>query len=214
MDWEATLKDVEDKLLPHFQCDIWERGLYYYLLRNTRLNGLEAATIPLSQISSALHCSDFQSRKTIRSLAEKGCIELDQTRQGHFVRVFLPSELTLPIAKNEELKVNIEEIDFYKNRVYLGVLLKREQERCFYCLREIAEDSCELDHVVSQLNGGNNTYRNIVASCHQCNTRKQGGSAEDYIRQLYRKDLLSDVELETRIHALEALKDGRLKPDI
>ena len=39
MNWQSELKEIEDRLLPHFQCDIWERGLYYYLLRRTHLNG-------------------------------------------------------------------------------------------------------------------------------------------------------------------------------
>lgn len=214
MDWQETYKDIEDRLLPHYQCDIWERGLYYYLLRKSRIRGLESATVPLPQISNALRCSDSQSRKTIRSLAEKGCIELEQTRLGHFVKVFLPSELPLPDQSTEEIPIDIEIIDFYKNREYLSALLKRERGQCFYCLREIKEDSCELDHVGSQLNGGGNGYRNIVASCHQCNTKKQGGSAEDYIRQLFRKSLLSDKEFEGRLHALEALRDGQLKPEV
>jgi len=214
MDLQAIFKEIEDKLLPHFKCDIWERGLYYYLLRHTRLIGLDATTIPLPNISNVLGCSDYQSRRAIRSLAEKGCIELEQTRKGHHVKVFLPNELSLPSSQQEETPPNIEEIDFFKNRKYLSSLLKREQNRCFYCLREITEDSCELDHVVSQLNSGDNGYRNIVASCHQCNTKKQGNSSEDFIRQLYRKNLLSEKEFEGRMHALEALKDGQIKPEM
>jgi len=214
MDWQSILKDIEDVLLPHYQCDIWERGLYFYLLRHTRVNGLETTTIPLSIITSALGCSEWQARKTIRSLSEKGCIELEQTRKGHFVKVYLPSELSMPSKNKPEAIVDIEEIDFYKNREYLGALLKREQNHCFYCLREIAEDSCELDHVVPLLNGGGNGYRNIVASCHQCNTKKQGNSADDFIRKLYRKNLLSEKEFESRLHALEAMIDGQIKPAI
>lgn len=214
MDWQEIYKDIEDKLLPHYQCDIWERGLYYYLLGQSRVRSLESVTVPLSKISNALRCSDFQSRKTIRSLADKGCIELEQTRLGHSVKVLLPSELSLPEQLTEDTPIDIETIDFYKNRQYLPALLKRERGQCFYCLREIDEISCELDHVESQLNGGGNSYRNIVASCHQCNTKKQGGSAEDHIRQLFRKELLSEKEFECRLHALEALRDGQLKPEI
>lgn len=212
MDWQAMFKDIEDKLMPHFGCDVWERGLYYYLLRHTRIAGVHTTTIPLSAISAALGCSEDRARKSIRSLAEKGCIELEQTKKGHYVKVFLPDELSLPSAQ-EQTAPDIEEIDFFRNREHVSVLLKREQSRCFYCLREIREDSCELDHVVSQLNGGDNGYKNIVASCHRCNTKKQGGSAEDFIRELYRKNLLSEKEFEDRTQALEALRDGLIKPE-
>lgn len=214
MDWKAILKDIEDRLLPYYQCDIWERGLYYYLLGQSKIRDLDSATIPLSQISKALNCSEFQSRKTIRLLAEKGCIELEQTRNGHFVKVLLPNELPLPEHSSEDVQIDIDIIDFYRNREYLSSLLERERGQCFYCLRNINKDISELDHVISQLNGGGNGYRNIVASCHQCNTKKQGGNAEDHIRQLYRKSLLSEKEFNGRIQALEALRDGQLKPSI
>ena len=213
MDWQEIYKEIEDKLLPHYQCDIWERGLYYYLLGQSRVRGLESVTVPLAQISSALMCSDFQSRKTIRSLAEKRCIELEQTRMGHFVKVLLPRELSLPEKAAHEPSLDIETIDFYKARKYLPALLKRERGQCFYCLRDINEASCELDHFESQLNGGSNSYRNVVASCHQCNTKKQGGGAEDHIRKLLRKGLLSEKEFESRLLAFEALRDGQLKPE-
>lgn len=71
-----------------------------------------------------------------------------------------------------------------------------------------------MDHAVPQLNGGDNSYRNIVAACHRCNTHKQGKSAEDYLRHLYRKSLLSESELEDRLSALEALRSGELRPEL
>lgn len=214
MDWQAIYKDIEERLFPFYKIDIWERGLYYYLLGQSRLRGLDSVTVPLLKIKNALNCSEWQSRKTIRSLNKKGCIELEQTRKGHCVRVLLPDELPLPEETKNEISVDIESLDFYKNREYLLVLLKREQGQCFYCLRDISHESCELDHVVSQLDGGSNSYRNIVASCHTCNTKKQGGSAEDFVRQLLRKNLLSEKEFEGRLLTLEALSDGQLKPTI
>ena len=213
MDWQTTFKDIEDKLIPHFHLDVWERGMYYVLLRHTRLAGIEKSAIPLSVISRALGCSDFQSRKSIRSLAQKGCIELEQTRKGHCVKVHFPADLSIPVSEQDLPDIDIEEIDFFKGREHVSALLKREKGQCFYCLRQIKADSCELDHVVSQRNGGGNGYRNIVASCHQCNTKKQDASGEDFIRQLYRRDLLSEDDFENRRLAIAALKDGRLKPE-
>lgn len=214
MDWQKIIKEIEDTLIPHFQLDVWERGMYYYLLGQTRVRNVEHAIIPLSAISSSLSCSEWQARKVIRELAKKGCIELEQTRRGHQVKVLLPSELDIRPLQSEKKKVDIEEIDFFKNREYLDAIIKREHESCFYCLKSISPEICELDHVVAELMGGDNSYRNIVASCHRCNTHKQGKTAKDYLRQLHRKDLLSDTEFEDRISALKALRSGELQPDI
>jgi len=214
VDWQKIIKEVEDTLIPHYELDIWERGMYYYLLKQTRISEREYVTIPLSALSIALRCSDYQARKVIRELAKKGCIKLEQTRRGHNVKVFLPTELDISIPQATKEKVDIEQIDFFKNREYIDVLLKRENDACFYCLKDISPETCELDHVIPQLDDGDNGYRNIVATCHRCNTHKQGKSVEDYLRQLYRKNLLSETELEDRLSALEALRNGELQPDV
>lgn len=83
--------------------------------------------------------------------------------------------------------------------MYINELLKREQDSCFYCLSEISGENCELDHVIPQQKGGNNSYKNIVASCHKCNTTKLAGDAHDFLRGLYRKGLLSESEFEGEI---------------
>jgi|GEM_PF-4230118 len=53
LEWTKTLIEIEDILIPHYEFDIWERGLYLYLLNQTRLRGIDSATIPLSSISVA-----------------------------------------------------------------------------------------------------------------------------------------------------------------
>jgi 5-methylcytosine-specific restriction endonuclease McrA len=212
MDWQKIMKEIEDDIIPHYRLDIWERGMYYYLLGQTRIRDIEYRTIPLSALSQALMCSAWKAREVIRLLAKKGCIEVEQTRTGHNVKVFLPTELDIPLLQEKKEDLNIEDIDFFRNREYVGALLEREGNSCFYCLKDISLDTCELDHVVPQLNGGDNSYRNIVVTCHRCNTHKQGTDAEDYLRQMYRKSLINESELEERLSALEALKNGDLLP--
>jgi len=213
-DWGNAYQEIEDILFPHYNLDVWERALYYYLLRHTKLHGVESATIPLSQIVTALNLSESKAREAIRSLDKKGCIQIEQTKHGHIVRVLLPQDLGLKYIKPHIPEIDLEQIDFFKNREYIEALRKREQGRCFYCLKEISKDNCELDHVVSQVNRGDNSYRNIVATCHRCNTQKGDEAAESYIRSLFRKNLLSETEFEDRIKAVNTLRAGELKPDI
>lgn len=214
MDWPKILADIEDLLIPHYGFDIYQRGMYLYLLNQTRLRGFSSSTLPLATIAAALNCSEWQARKTIRQLADLRCIELEQTRNGHAVKVHLPEELGIAAKTSIEAVIDIEEVDFYTGRAYLSVLIKRERGKCFFCLADISPENCELDHVISQLNRGSNSYRNIAAACHKCNTRKQDSDAEDFLRALYRKGLLSESEFEGRLSALEALKSGELKPEV
>jgi hypothetical protein len=143
----------------------------------------------------------------------KGCISIEQTRKGHIVRVFLPSELNIKEPQSSAV-INIEGMDLF-NREYVSKFLEREQYKCFYCLKSINKENCELDHVVAQAIKRDNSYRNIVAACHKCNTHKQGSDAKAFLRELFRKDLLDENDfLNRKISMLAALESGSLKPCI
>lgn len=215
MDAATIIKQCEDHLFPSLQLSVRERVLYYHLLRHTRLEGKSSAIFALMPLSKATGVSDSSSREDIRSLNERGCIKIeDKSRNGHLVRVFLPEEISgaLPM-ETPGTEIEIEILDFYTNRKFVSVLLEREDHRCFYCLKGIRAESCELDHVVAQTNGKNNSYRNIVCSCHECNTTKQDQVAADFLRALYRKGTLSQAELENRLSVLEQLQQGKLVPN-
>jgi hypothetical protein len=147
-------------------------------------------------------------------LEKKGCVELERSREGHLVKVKTPEDLGLASPEGQKESLDLEIIDFYTERRYVNVLLSRQDARCFYCLATLTAQTCALDHVTSQVDGGDNSYRNIVAACHNCNSKKAGVGAEDYLRALYRGSLLSEQEFEDRLQALDALRNGRLIPEL
>lgn len=69
-----------------------------------------------------------------------------------------------------------------------------------------------IEHIVSRPKG-NNGYRNVVAACRECNNRKKNMPAADYIRKLYREGVLSLEDFKTRLSLLEAVLEGRLRPE-
>ncbi len=215
IDAEQVLKDVEDHLLPRLGLDPIERALYYHLLRHTRLVGKEEGLFGVLPLAKAIGVSEFASRTRIRSLHEKGCIVIrDRTRSGHVIKLLLPQEMDGLIPESQPARVNPETVDFFSNRAYVPALLSRQNGRCFYCLRELRPDACSLDHVVPQLARTDHSHRNVVASCHDCNAFKQGREAGDFLRELYRKGVLSHADLEGRLTVLEQLQRGELVPEI
>lgn len=208
-------RQCEDHLFPRLSLTIRERGLYYHLLRHTHVDGKAKALFALSPLAHALSVSDTSVREDIRSLNEKGCIRIeDRSRQGHFVEVLLPENIPGVIPEAETVPtLNLEELDFFSGRRYMQALLHREGNRCFYCLKNVCIDSCELDHAISRVNGTDHSYRNIVVSCHDCNTTKLAAAPADFLRTLYRKGRLSTAEFEERLGALELLQSGKLVPD-
>src|SRR5205823_7390073 len=129
--------DIEDRLAPNLQLDVYERTLYYHMLRHTRLAGKDSAVFGLATLASATAMSDWKVREAVRSMDSKGCIKIeDRSAKGHLIRVLLPSELpNLRTISEGSQSVDIETLDFFTGRRYLTTLLAREDERCFYCLR-------------------------------------------------------------------------------
>jgi hypothetical protein len=210
-----VLRQIEDHLFPKFELTVHERLVYYHLLRHTHANGRPDNMFAMAPVAVAMGVSESTVRDSIRRLAAIGCIRIeDRSRRGHFVRVLLPAEIpdVIPAQRDSTGAVPIEELDFFEGRVYLRAILERESGKCFYCMRSIDDARCELDHVVSRARAGGNSYRNIVASCHECNTTKQESEADDFLRLLYRAGVMSQAELAARLAALEDLKEGRLVP--
>lgn len=216
IDWLHEFEDVEDLLFPQLELDPWERTLYLYLLRNTRMKGQRSAIFAIGPLSKALPISDFKVREVLRALHNKACLKIeDRSRSGHLVQVLLPSEipaLERPTTRADNF--DIDSLDFFSARQYLNELLERENAACFYCLKALTAETCELDHLAPQVEKLDNSYRNIVCSCHNCNKAKGSQSAAGFLRNRYRSNLLSEEELNNRLSTLEAIQSGNLVPTI
>jgi biotin operon repressor len=216
MELAGLIAQVEDHLFQQLHMTVCQRSLYYHLLRHTRLLGRQSHLFAIDPLADALGVSDFSIRRDIRTMHEKGCIHIEQrSRRGHEIRVVLPSEIPglIPSGKSPQ-PLDVEEIDFFSGRRFVEVLLARQDGVCFYCMKGLRATECELDHVVPRALGEDHSYRNVVAACHECNTTKQERQADDFLRCLYRRGVLSQPELEGRLAALLALQSGELVPDL
>jgi len=217
MDLQTELKNIEKFLFPKLGCDPWERAMYYHLLANTRVSNRDQHLFGVIALESATNMSRDKVRKTIRSMDQKGCIQIvERNRNGHMIKVFLPSEIEGLVFETEEANssIDIEELDFFKGRKYLESLLERDSERCIYCLKKVTTEKCVLDHIKSQARGGDNSYRNIAISCHDCNSKKGEMEAIDFIRDLYRNDILTELEFHERKDYIEKVTTGVIKPSL
>jgi 5-methylcytosine-specific restriction endonuclease McrA len=214
--WDQVIGEIEDILAPQLHLDSWEHVVYYHLLRHTRLKGLPSGHFAVGALSKSLPLSDFKVREVLRSLHAKGCVRIeDRSRIGHLVSVFLPSEIQgLRRQSEEDATIDLASLDFFTGRRYVRALLARENNSCFYCLKAITVETCELDHLVPQAEKIDHSFRNVVASCHNCNKTKGSSSASDFVRQRYRSGVLSEEDLQNRLAALEAVQSGTLIPDV
>lgn len=53
-------------------------------------------------------------------------------------------------------------------------IFARDRNRCQYCGKNFSTSDLSLDHVVPRVQGGGDTWDNIVCACVKCNARKGG----------------------------------------
>lgn len=219
-----VLIQIQDYLMPTL--DSYEQMLYHYFLRQTHLVGKRDVTIGTRSLQSRIGLGIGKSgsppsqrivSEKLRSLERKGCVRIhDRSPQGTRVEVYLPQEIPgmVPDAP-ESNEIDLESLNFFDDTSLRPLILERENRSCFYCLRKIQETQFTIDHVEPRCGGDeNNSYRNVVACCFQCNSRKQGREATDFLRQLYREGLITADEHTGRLSALDLLREGKLRPKL
>ena len=222
MEAKEFIQEFQDHLAPRL--DTYEQAIYLYLFRHSRLQGKAEIIVGLKSARAQMAfgvgengkpMSEHSCYKRVRSLEAKGCLDiLGSERTGTKVRLRLPSEIEGLIPLEQvEATLNLEEMDFFDVPENRSAIVRREKNKCFYCLRSITLSNYVIEHVISRPEG-NNSYRNLVASCLSCNNKKGSMLAEDFLRILYRNGFLSDADFEQRLVALQLLKQGELKPEI
>ena len=218
-------KDFEDFLCPNLTLSVYDRAVYSHLLRHTRLENKPEVQISIEKLSVGSAMSRSGAREALRRLEARGVLQLIrhgyQTR--HVIRLKLPSEVQgVRATKNNSAqsafvaryRADMETVDFLRYQNLRRSIHQRENGKCFYCLRGLTTHNRCLDHVVPQANLGGNSYRNLVSCCFDCNSRKKEGPAQELLRWLFRERRLSAYEFRARLRALQALKAGKLKPQV
>jgi DNA-binding Lrp family transcriptional regulator len=216
MDIGQIVTEIEDHVVPRLKLDVAEARLYYHLLRHSRFVEKHDVLISVAQIAEVLNCSKNTVKPRLRTLQDKKVIDVTSTGwAGTRIKVFLPREIPSAVPEETAPEVlDIEAIDFYKDTKYRPAILEREQGRCFYCRRPLTDEDSGLDHAEPQKANGTNSYRNVVAACHSCNSSKGDDTAEEFLRKLYRRGFLGAAELEDRLAEVGKLKQGLLRPII
>lgn len=220
MDAAEFIVAFQDHLAP--KLDMYEQAIYLYAYRHSRLIGQDEVVIGFKSARQKLAFgigkqgtppSEHVVYEKVRSLEQKGCLKImSSERNGTRLRLFLPNEIAglVPLA-TASTSFDLEAVDFFDVPEHRDALLRREDHRCFYCQRRIDAASYVIEHVISRP-VGDNSYRNVVAACRQCNNRKGALSVEEFLRVLYRDGLLSQEDFQNRLVQLVRLRAGELKP--
>ncbi len=227
---EHIWKQLDDLLVPRLCLGPIDRAAYSYLLRHTRLEGKLQLRFSMPWLSRGICLGPDAANRAVRRLVDLEALRLlECSNAGHVAEVRLPEEILadhppkVPAAQPQDSKrrrippglvVKLEEENFLRTNALRHGIHAREAGRCFYCLRLLAPQMKCIDHVVSRAQSGNNSYRNLVSCCRECNSQKGPCRAEDFLRSLFRERKLTERELAGRLRALDALATGKLRPPL
>lgn len=213
-------KQLDDSVVPNLALNVFDRAVYSFLLRHTRLEGKRRLLFSLAWLARGVRISIGAARPAVRRLLGHGVLRLVQrNKEGHLIEVLLPDEVRFALPQSSDSSqfsrsANLDDLDFYRTPALRKAIHARERGSCFYCLRCLNPTVQCLDHVVPQVEFGKNSYRNLVSCCIECNALKSQTPAADFFRWLYRQRRLTSLELAARLRALDALASGKLRPTL
>jgi hypothetical protein len=210
------LKQYFELVFPQKALSAWERLIFIAVYIANNCVSDEAFTIKLGKLAELSGGSETSVRQYIRSLGEKKIIQVSNfSRHGYSIIIQPPNAIPgISVSETLESAIEVEKVDFFKGRRFVRALLERQGGQCFYSLRTLDEQTCELDHLQPQANALDNSYRNIVCCSFEMNKRKGDTPADAFLRQLYRSGFLSAEELDERPSLFSRIKSGELKPKI
>lgn len=227
---EHIWKQLDDLLVPRLRLGPIDRAAYSYLLRHTRLEGNLQLRFSIPWLARGICLGPDAASRAVRRLVDHQALRLlECSNAGHVAEVRLPEEILadlppkVPAGQPQDSKrrrtplgpgVNLEEEDFLRINALRHAIHAREAGRCFYCLRLLTPSMKCLDHVVPRSHSGNNSYRNLVSCCRECNMQKGPCRADDFLRSLFRDRKLTERELTGRLRTLDALAAGKLPPPL
>jgi biotin operon repressor len=211
------LKVYFDLVFPQKELSPWERLILLSAFVANEGRCGEKFTAKLGKLAKLTGSSEASVRQYIRTLNDKGVVQIEGfDRSGYQLTLVPPLSIIGVAVVPPSLKgdIDIDSLDFYEGRRYVSALLARQGGTCFYSLRQIDDNSCELDHLVPQSNVLNNSFRNIVCSTFEMNKRKGSLPADAFLREQYRSGFLSLNELEGQLEMLTQIQSGTLKPEV
>ena len=199
------------------------RSFIMYILLFKRAyfeEGKRVITVKLSELGKNLlsdlgqQMSDDTTIRGVNDLVRLKIITKRPQKIGQIneYEVKLPSEIreVKEMIKNDEEKpaefIDNSKDDFYTDPQKRIEILKHEDYKCFYCLKELQRDDFYLDHLLPQTKGGQNYKANLVASCRACNTKKNATEPEEFLMQVYRKSLITQEEYQNQKEKLAELR--------
>lgn len=82
-----------------------------------------------------------------------------------------------------------------KLRFNRTAVFKRDQYSCQYCAKVLIPSKLTLDHILPKTKGGENSWRNCVTACFDCNNKKGNKTPEEAKMPLIKKPTVPQITI-------------------
>jgi 5-methylcytosine-specific restriction endonuclease McrA len=114
----------------------------------------------------------------------------EPNREGTPYQVLIPDEIEAcrkfrAERQAEEPKTDVQanELDFYNVRENRIKIFERDDYKCRYCGKQLTRFTSTLDHVTPVVEGGDNSFENLMTACLDCNSRKHRRPISDFLAE-------------------------------
>jgi hypothetical protein len=201
MELPLVIQEIVDDLQPLLTP--YEAAFYWYAFRHSiarngnphlRLSKALRRGVVRSSYSSAIEntISEQKFREILRALESIGAIrkEGEPNREGTLYRVFIPDEIEAcrkyraeRATTEPKAEVADGDVDYYNVRENRIKIYERDSYKCHYCEKQLTRFTATLDHVTPVVEGGNNSFENLVTACLNCNSQKHKRPVGDFLAE-------------------------------
>lgn len=137
-----------------------------------KLNGYSPT---LAEIGGGIGVSVITARSHVHALAARGYLKI-QKYLSRAIDIIKDYEDPSPDATNlKAAPAKVKDCVSQRTRFYV---MYRDKFTCRYCGRKPPEVKLQVDHIISESDGGTVEPENLVAACVDCNTGKGTQSVE------------------------------------
>lgn len=150
-------------------------------------------------LNSTYECINFLTERKVFKLLAKDKIEV-LAEWDERVQFWDKKKIRHPSVVR--LKYHVRWIP-RKVRYSSSGVFRRDQHDCQYCGITLATNKLTIDHVLPRSRGGENSWRNCVCSCFECNNKKSNRTPEEAGMKLIRKPAVPSVSIASEYHLMK-----------
>lgn len=158
-------------------------------------------------LNSTYECIAFISDRKVFKLLAKDKAEVLESWEGYKIPFGKGVAIQHPAVIR--LKHHVRWIP-RKIRFNRSAVFRRDQHVCQYCSKTLTPAKLTLDHIFPRSRGGENSWKNCVTCCFDCNNRKGARTPEESKMVLIRKPTAPQLTI-TNEYVMIKVKHERWK---